>query len=59
MYLSEIEKLQGFRNSFSPKDYFLRKQSEQFEREVLEDKDFIYYLIIREIFEKSGKYRVY
>lgn len=53
MYLSEIEKLQGFRNSFSPKDYFLRKQSEQFEREVLEDKDFIYYLIIREIFENQ------
>ena len=53
MYLSEIEKLQGFRNSFSPKDYFLRKQSEQFEREVLEDKDFICYLIIREIFENQ------
>lgn len=53
MYLSEIEKLQGFRNSFSLKDYFLRKQSEQFEREVLEDKDFICYLIIREIFENQ------
>lgn len=35
IYLSEIEKLQEFRDSFSPKDYFLRKQSEQFEREVL------------------------
>ncbi|MBL1125053.1 AAA family ATPase [Streptococcus suis] len=53
IYLSEIEKLQEFRNSFSPKDYFLRKQSEQFEREVLEDKDFIYYLIVRKIFENQ------
>lgn len=53
IYLSEIEKLQEFRNSFSPKDYFLRKQSEQFERDVLEDKDFICYLIIRKIFENQ------
>lgn len=53
IYLSEIEKLQEFRDSFSPKDYFLRKQSEQFEREVLEDKDFIYYLIVRKIFENQ------
>ncbi|HEM3625057.1 AAA family ATPase [Streptococcus suis] len=53
MYLSEIEKLQGFRNSFSPKDYFLRKQSEQFKREVLDDKDFISYLIFREIIENQ------
>ena len=53
IYLSEIEKLQEFRDSFSPKDYFLRKQSEQFERDVLEDKDFICYLIIRKIFENQ------
>ncbi|MDG3132539.1 recombinase RecF [Streptococcus suis] len=53
IYLSEIEKLQEFRDSFSPKDYFLRKQSEQFEREVLEDKDFICYLIVRKIFENQ------
>lgn len=32
-YLQEVEKLQKFRNSFSPKDYLLRQQSEQFERE--------------------------
>ena len=55
IYLSEIEKLQEFRDSFSPKDYFLRKQSEQFERDVLEDKDFICYLIIRKIFENQEK----
>lgn len=53
IYLSEIAKLQEFRNSFSPKDYFLRKQSEQFEREVLNDKDFIIYLIVRGIFENQ------
>ncbi|MDO4666721.1 MAG: AAA family ATPase [Streptococcus sp.] len=53
IYLSEIEKLQEFRDSFSPKDYFLRKQSEQFEREVLDDKDFICYLMVREIFENQ------
>ncbi len=53
IYLSEIDKLQVFRNSFSPKDYFLRKQSEQFKREVLDDKDFISYLIFREIIENQ------
>lgn len=53
IYLSEIDKLQEFRNSFSPKDYFLRKQSEQFEREVLDDKDFTIYLIVREILENQ------
>lgn len=53
IYLSEITKLQEFRNSFSPKDYFLRKQSEQFKREVLDDKDFISYLIFREIIENQ------
>ncbi|TVX74159.1 AAA family ATPase, partial [Streptococcus pneumoniae] len=53
IYLSEITKLQEFRNSFSPKDYFLRKQSEQFEREVLDDKDFTIYLIVREILENQ------
>ena len=53
IYLSEIAKLQEFRNSFSPKDYFLRRQSEQFEREVLDDKDFTIYLIVREIFENQ------
>lgn len=53
MYLSEIEKLQEFRSSFSPKDYFLRKLSEQFEREILDDKDFIFYLIVREIFKNQ------
>lgn len=53
IYLSEIEKLQEFRNSFSPKDYFLRKLSDQFEREVLDDKDFIFYLIVREFFESQ------
>ncbi|MDO4432131.1 MAG: recombinase RecF [Aerococcaceae bacterium] len=52
-YLTELDKLQEFRNSFSPKDYFLRKQSEQFEREVLEDKDFICYLLVRKIFENQ------
>ena len=53
IYLSEITKLQEFRNSFSPKDYYLRKQSEQFEREVLDDKDFTTYLIVREILENQ------
>ena len=53
IYLSEIAKLQEFRNSFSPKDYFLRRQSEQFEREVLDDKDFTIYLIVREILENQ------
>lgn len=53
IYLSEIDKLHVFRNSFSPKDYFLRKQSEQFKREVLDDKDFISYLIFREIIENQ------
>ena len=53
IYLSEIEKLQEFRSSFSPKDYFLRKLSDQFEREVLDDKDFIFYLIVREFFESQ------
>lgn len=53
IYLSEIAKLQEFRNSFSPKDYFLRRQSEQFAREVLDDKDFIIYLIVREILENQ------
>ena len=53
IYLSEIDKLQVFRNSFSPKDYFLKKQSEQFKREVLDDKDFISYLIFREIIENQ------
>ena len=53
IYLSEIDKLQEFRNSFSPKDYFLRKQSEQFEREVLDDKDFTIYLIVREMLENQ------
>ncbi|MCJ0558847.1 AAA family ATPase, partial [Enterococcus cecorum] len=53
IYLSEIDKLQVFRNSFSPKDYFLRKQSEQFKREVLDDKDFTSYLIFREIIENQ------
>lgn len=53
IYLSEITKLQEFRNSFSPKDYYLRKQSEQFEREVLDDKDFTIYLIVREILENQ------
>lgn len=53
IYLSEITKLQEFRNSFSPKDYFLRKQSEQFEREVLDDKDFTIYLIDIKSIENS------
>ena len=53
IYLSEITKLQEFRNSFSPKDYYLRKQSEQFEREILDDKDFTTYLIVREILENQ------
>lgn len=53
IYLSEIEKLQEFRDSFSPKDYFLRKQSEEFEREVLEDKDFISYILVRKIVENQ------
>lgn len=53
MYLSEIDKLQVFRNSFSPKDFFLRIQSERFEREVLDNKDFIFYLKVREIFENQ------
>ncbi|TVW88177.1 AAA family ATPase, partial [Streptococcus pneumoniae] len=53
IYLSEITKLQEFRNSFSPKDYFLRKQSEQFDREVLDDKDFTIYLIDIKSIENS------
>ena len=53
IYLSEIEKLQEFRDSFSPKDYFLRKQSEEFEREVLEDEDFISYILVRKIVENQ------
>ena len=53
IYLSEIERLQEFRDAFSPKDYFLRKQSEQFEREVLEDKDFICYILFRKIVENQ------
>ncbi|MFB5943691.1 hypothetical protein [Streptococcus anginosus] len=50
-YLQEVEKLQKFRNSFSPKDYLLRQQSEQFEREIKENSDFTDYLLFREIFE--------
>lgn len=53
IYLSEIDKLQEFRNSFSPEDYFLRKQSEQFKREVLDNDDFIIYLIVRKILENQ------
>lgn len=52
-YLQEVEKLQKFRNSFSPKDYLLRQQSEQFEREIKENSDFTDYLLFREIFENQ------
>ena len=54
IYLSEIDKLQVFRNSFSPKDYFLKKQSEQFKREVLDDKDFIIYLTLSQVFRVTN-----
>lgn len=50
-YLQEVEKLQKFRISFSPKDYLLRQQSELFEREVRENSDFIEFLMFRKIFE--------
>lgn len=52
-YLTELDKLQEFRNSFSPKDYFLRKQSEQFKHKVLDNSDFIIYLMVKKILESQ------
>ena len=50
-YLRETEKLRKFKETFSPKDYFRRKQSEEFDKEILNNKDFINYLLFKEILD--------
>ena len=50
-YLRETEKLRNFKETFSPKDYFRRKQSEEFDKEILNNKDFINYLLFKEILD--------